>query len=273
MTAIDVEMQRLHALRAIQSGLLRLKRLAAATRFEIAMHRHERALKAGFNPDQPRDDHGRWTDAGGNPDGGQWTDGTADIVLPEIVVTAGDDDTGEINDDTGGTENGDLIQLAGDIPTGDSPEIPEERPPKSRDRTAALKEVARRILESGEAFASIAKLSSWLMTYSPVAESYNDPPKSLVELQQAVSTPASGYDIHHIVQRNQESTFGKEAINSPENLVLIPRMKHWDINSWYETKNRDFGGQSPREYLNGRNWDVQSAVGLEALRKFGVIKP
>ena len=29
-------------------------RLAAATRFELAMHRHMRALKYGYNLDQPR---------------------------------------------------------------------------------------------------------------------------------------------------------------------------------------------------------------------------
>jgi hypothetical protein len=203
MLSADPDIRRLMALRAIEGGLLRLKWLAAATRFEIALRRHDRALKAGFNPDQPRVPRGQ-------PEGGQWTDG--------------------------GSSSG-RIRLAGDIPTGDSPEIPKEKPPKSRDRTAALKVAARRILETGEAFISIAKLSSWLQTYSPIVESYNDAPKSLVELQQAVSTPALGYDIHHIVQRNQESTFGKEAIDSPENLVLIPRMKHWDINSWYESKN------------------------------------
>ena len=46
-----------------------LKWLRATTRLEIALHRHHRALryaeKAGFNPDQPRDWHGRWTDGGG----------------------------------------------------------------------------------------------------------------------------------------------------------------------------------------------------------------
>jgi hypothetical protein len=55
----------MRALNAIESGLLRLQWLAAAAKFEVAMRRHELALKAGFNPGQPRDDHGRWTDAGG----------------------------------------------------------------------------------------------------------------------------------------------------------------------------------------------------------------
>ncbi len=67
MNALDLEYQRLDALRIIRSCLLELKWLSAATRFELAMHRHYWALrhayKAGFNPDQPRDEFGKWTDA------------------------------------------------------------------------------------------------------------------------------------------------------------------------------------------------------------------
>jgi hypothetical protein len=221
----------------------------------------------------------------GNRDGGQWTTvssgGGISIALPASVVSA-DEGTGAIDDfgdagDFGGTGGAqdfglDWVQLAGDIPSGDPPEIPEKRPPTSQGRTAVLKGVARRIVLTGEAVAIVAKIASWLSVYSPSIQSYNDPPKSLDELQRAVSTPAPGYDTHHIVQRNQESVFGKEVINSRENLVLIPRIKHWDINQWYETPNPKFDRESPRQYLNGRNWNVQRAVGLEALEKAGVLK-
>lgn len=45
---------------------LRLKSDVAWLRFLLVFERWARlATKAGFNPDQPRDDHGRWTDAGG----------------------------------------------------------------------------------------------------------------------------------------------------------------------------------------------------------------
>jgi hypothetical protein len=54
MLAEDLELQRALALRAVTGGLLRLRWLAAATRFELAMHRHMRALKYGYNLDQPR---------------------------------------------------------------------------------------------------------------------------------------------------------------------------------------------------------------------------
>jgi hypothetical protein len=53
----------MRAHQVIESSLLRLKWLAAAANFELAMRRHALALK--YSPDQPRDDHGRWTDAGG----------------------------------------------------------------------------------------------------------------------------------------------------------------------------------------------------------------
>jgi hypothetical protein len=43
----------------IESGILRLRWLVAATRVEIAMRRYAYALKAGFNSNQPRVAAGR----------------------------------------------------------------------------------------------------------------------------------------------------------------------------------------------------------------------
>jgi hypothetical protein len=134
MLTVDIETQRLNALRAIASGLLRLKWLAAATRFEIAMHRHARALKYGFNPAQPRVPRG-------NPHRGYWT-----------VAGSGGQATGTRR-----------IRLAGEIPTNDSPEIPKERPPTSRERSKVQKTVARWLGRAGgtiETVGAIAKLSS-----------------------------------------------------------------------------------------------------------------
>jgi hypothetical protein len=83
------------------------------------------------------------------------------------------------------------------------------------------------------------------------------------------------YDIHHIVEQSQAENEGysREAIDSPDNLVVIPRMKHWEINQWYQTRNQDFGGETPREYLSGRSWSVKQSIGFDALKRFGVLKP
>jgi len=238
MHSADPDIRRIVALRAIEGGLLRLKWLAAATRFEIAMRRHDRALK--YSPDQPRVPRG-------NPDGGQWTSG-------------------------GRAEH--RVRLAGEAPTNDPPEIPKERPPTSRERTAVLKEVAKRITQFGFTVAAFAKLNRWLETYRPEIETYTDEAKPLEELQADALKPSPGYDIHHVVEQTQAEAdgFTREMIDSTDNLVRVPRLKHQEINAWYQTKNPDFGGLSPREYLSGRNWDVRRQVGLDALRMFGVLR-
>jgi hypothetical protein len=83
MLSTDSDIRRLVTLRAAERGLSRLKWLAAATRFEIPLARHDRALKAGFNPDQPRDDHGQWTD------GGRGTRAAANDGPPGLPVDLG----------------------------------------------------------------------------------------------------------------------------------------------------------------------------------------
>lgn len=241
MLSTDPDIRRIMVLRAIESDLLRLKWLAAATRFEIAMRRHDRALKYaykyGFNPNQPRV-------PAGQREGGQWA-----------------------NDGT----SSDQVRLAGDIPNGNSPEILKERPPTPSGRTAALKAAAR----FGGPIGKLIEGAEWLRERSPLIESYRDPPKSFEELQQDVSTPGLGYDKHHVVEQTQAENegFSREQIDAPENLVRIPRMKHWEINAWYQTENPAFGGETPRDYLSGRSWAVKRAVGLEALREVGVLKP
>jgi len=244
MLFTDLEIRHAVALRAIEGDLLRLRWLAAATRCELAMHRHMLALKYGYNPAQPRVPRG-------NPDGGQWTatDANGDPVASRRV------------------------RLAGDVPTNDPPEVPKERPKTSSERVGWLKAAARMAAEQGVAAADIAKLSPWMTYYAAGLQSYNDPPRSLDELQ--TTTPGPGYDIHHIVEQSQaeDEGYSRETINSSDNLVVIPRMKHWEINQWYQTKNDNFGGETPREYLEGRSWAVKRAVGLEALKNVGVLKP
>jgi hypothetical protein len=83
------------------------------------------------------------------------------------------------------------------------------------------------------------------------------------------------YDIHHIVEQSSARADGFPAskIDAPENLVRIPRTKHWDINAYYQQSNADFGDASPRDYLRLKDWDERERLGLDALRRFGVLKP
>jgi hypothetical protein len=92
MLSTDPEIRRIMALRAIESGLLRLRWLAAATRFEIAMRRHDRALKYaykyGYNPNQPRVPRGQ-------PEGGRWTQVAGEV--PSGSDSANPDQTRLLN--------------------------------------------------------------------------------------------------------------------------------------------------------------------------------
>ncbi len=61
-------------------------------------------------------------------------------------------------------------------------------------------------------------------------------------------------------------------VNSPDNEVLIPTLKHWQLNAWYRTESDDFDGMSPRDYVRGKSWQERQRVGLIGLRDVGALK-
>jgi hypothetical protein len=114
----------------------------------------------------------------------------------------------------------------------------------------------------------------WIHSGLPYIRAYLDPPKSLEELQQAALTPRRGYDKHHIVEKTPAARggFPESLIEGQDNLVLVPTLKHWQITAWYMTKNKEFSGETPREYLRNSAWSERVHVGHSALVKFGILK-
>jgi hypothetical protein len=160
-----------------------------------------------------------------------------------------------------------LRELAAPLP----PIIPKESPPTAPERNDIARAAARWLAQNrGHVIEGV----DWFLEYEPSVRTYLDPPKSLPELQQAVSAPKPGYDIHHIVEKTsaEQDRFPKWMINAPENLVRIPRFKHWEINGWYMTKNKNYGDRAPRDYLRGKDWDERWKIGLEALIRHGVLR-
>ncbi len=234
----------------LSARLHQLSWLLHARVVEAKLRKLQRAVKANFDPNQPRV-------PAGNPDGGQWTS------------------TGGGSSASSGTQN---------ASPGTLTSIPEERPASARIRHVIIKELAKEaaILAVGGAgdgavglLLTTMNVASWVHDYGPFIQSYIDPPKSLEELQDAVPTPARGYDIHHIVEQApaEQDGFPRSLINSRDNLVRIPTLKHWQINSWYQTLNDDFGGLSPRGYLRGKTWEERSKVGRDVLIEQGILKP
>jgi hypothetical protein len=166
---------------------------------------------------------------------------------------------------------------------GNAPEIPQKEPPTEKAKNAVRKTVAQWLLHAALSAANVephvrmavevsVAAADWL---SPYVDAYLDPPKSLEELQEAVNNPQTGYDTHHIVEQSsaKEDGFPRSQIDAPDNLVLIPRLKHWEINAWFATPNPEYDWQSPRDYLRGKNWDERMQVGLDEMIKVGVLKP
>jgi hypothetical protein len=224
-----------------ERGVRRLRCDIADLKLQLALLRFGFRQSKAFDPNQPRV-------PAGNPDGGEWTsDGTT----------------------------GPRIRLAGPLPIDDPPELPKERPPTSVERTGAIKEAARQLAKFGGPIAKIIGAAYWLYEYDAKIEASLDPPKSLEELQQAVATPKLGYHRHHIVEQTsaEQDGYPRRLIDGRDNLVRIPALKHDDISAWYSTKNKDFGGLSPRDYLRGKSWDRRREIGLDALRDHGVLGP
>ena len=84
-----------------------------------------------------------------------------------------------------------------------------------------------------------------------------------------------GYDVHHIMEQTAAERWGltRSEIDDPSNLVSIPRLKHYQITGWYATRNPDFEGLSPHEFLSNKSPEERRAVGLRALVLFEVLKP
>eukprot|EP01035_Chromulina_nebulosa_P012850 gene12850-17125_t len=78
---MEVTMTKRTELDEIGDELARLKYQLMGIKVELKLRRLSFALKAGFDPDQPRDDHGRWTDGGG-------TDPAEEATESENSVTA-----------------------------------------------------------------------------------------------------------------------------------------------------------------------------------------
>lgn len=207
----------------------------------IVLRRALLASKAGFKPEQPRVPNG-------NPGGGQW--------------------------------GGDGAATPSSMPVSPAPVAPTERPSRRTERVGKVREIARwlsRIPAVGlaiQAYSGLENNARWLQEYHDVIQTYRDPPRTLEELQNAVSDPKPGYDIHHIVEQTWAERFGfsRSEIDGPDNRVRIPRMKHWEITGWYGRRDKDFGGLSPREYLQDKTWNERRRVGLFSMRMFGVLK-
>lgn len=113
-------------------------------------------------------------------------------------------------------------------------------------------------------------------------------PKTLDELQRPPEGDPLGYERHHIVEQNDANIakghgapevkpllikFGRGPIDDDSNIVWIPRLKHELITNEYNSKPKNGQPFSRfRDYVDTLDFDKQRQIGLEKLRKYGVLK-
>ncbi len=135
--------------------------------------------------------------------------------------------------------------------------------------------IAEGDLDKLEAIRKAVEKAGWLDSQLANIMSALDPPRTLEELNEAAQVKGThpGRDDHHIIEQgDQNSDVPREVIDGKENLVRIPRYKHWQVNGYYQTPRDEFDGLTPREYLKGKSIEERRRVGLDALRKFGIIE-
>jgi hypothetical protein len=238
----------------------------------IAQIVHELILdlrKAGFSPDEPRV-------PAGNSDGGQWTREGGDGA---VISDATPDNTWKPGGQYAANDPPGVGHNQGP-PLEEPPPIPARPPATANGLNAFIKAAAYWLATAGKGVAGrylrLLQAAFWMTTRAlPYIRAYLSPPKTLIELQQDVLNPQVGYDIHHIVEQTpaRKEGFSDEKIDGPDNLVRIPTLKHWQINGWYGRGNDEFGELSPRDYLRGKSWEDRRRVGIDALIRFGVLRP
>ena len=245
-----------------------------------------RLLKANFDPSQPRVPRGE-------PGAGQWTYEPGYAKPRTHGEHSGAGDATASADEPREPGEGPASSEQDRLPHGgsDAPHIPAEPPGTRREINRVARQAAvwlRRAIALGaqvapapqvRAFLRLVETTWWLADNLPSILSYLDAPKMLEELQDAVSHPRLGYEIHHIIKKQSRSRDSlanlqrfRERLGTRENLVLIPRWRHVEISSWYSRKNNLYTGLILRKYLRGKSWEEQYEFGLEKPRDFGVLK-
>lgn len=180
----------------LEQRLLGICSELAGLEFQVACLRLELLQrKANFNPAQPRVPRG-------SPSGGQWTN-----------AGGGGDRTGSTAPDGPRAEpRFDVLRPSdlgdsGGPPLEEPPQVPQEAPSTAASRNVVVKRAAKWLLKAAARHAipeiglylDILDAATWLHESFPYIQAYLEQPKSLDELRRAVSKPARGYDLHHIV--------------------------------------------------------------------------
>lgn len=166
-----------------------------------------------------------------------------------------------------------------------APHVPPQKPVLPQQRFTIVREIARWAAKvAAKAGIDPRRLAlhiaiegaTWIaQEYWPYIEEYLAPPRTLRELQADVRVPRRGTEVHHIVEQGDavRGGYDRSRIDHPDNLVRISTLRHWQLTAWYQYTQPEYGSLSPRNYLRDKPWQTRYEIGLEALRKQGILAP
>jgi hypothetical protein len=90
-------------------------------------------------------------------------------------------------------------------------------------------------------------------------------------IERVAGKAPDGWEYHHIVE--QSAKFSDEAINSVDNVILIPKLLHEEITAEFARAMEQDGVRTPlRRSLKGKSFDEQHREGVRVLRELGLIQ-
>jgi hypothetical protein len=220
----------------------------------------ELLIKAGFNPDEPRDERGRWT-TGGATEGdlsGQLSALTGRRRIRALLATAlraGRDSLAAlvpgIGEIMGVLTVGDLVAGAAEvIQLGKDADIAAAF---AKEAPFALDDL--RVSTDDESFSSFASF------------------RKMDEVtEKRFGSAGSGYQYHHIVEQGgaNADNIPADLLNSTENIIRLPTLVHELINTMYSREATQEPGSTLRQWVQKKPYDEQLAFGVQILRDLGI---
>ena len=243
-----------------------------------------KAWERKFDPNQPRVPRG-------HPDGGQWTDGPGSTGAQEnpgeeLLTEAEQEELGHLAEQArrilADTDHpAALLVLAGGPKL---PKLPKNKSGALTYMAAFFKDIATYAVRHGPAAKTAVEW--WIATRELLPEivTFVIPPKPWEEIiadsnyhefermedfEAAYGDAGLFHDWHHIVERN--SGFSERELHNTENVVRIPRGRHWLVTSFMTRGQRSLGGISWRQWLIGKPIEEHRLVGLMALQEIGAM--
>ena len=244
--------------RLLQSNDPFLRRLHAAMGF----------AKAGFDPNQPRDDHGRWTSEGADA-ADEAKEATAQKLkrLKALREFRAAVQTAMVILTTAPLEGVPGVDIAATIRA--AVELGQIAVELGNDENDINRAIA--YMQKGPYTLDELRVDPDDVSFSSFDAFKKITPAELIIRRYPMTEFGSEY--HHIVEKGGDNAqnFSPEQLHSTRNIIPLPGPLHDLVTAEY-AKEHDKSGKTVREWLSGQSFEAQRNEGIKILRRLGIIK-